>query len=250
MSHSRLVEEIIRDTDADWNLIGSTEPFVGVFPDGRFLRTNLDNATLEEFWNSGVAYIKQVIDVIEHVFRQPFEPDCALDFGCGVGRLTRPMSRVAKRVVGVDVSTGMLEEAKRHPHDNIEFLNRLPDYGFDWINSAIVLQHIPPERGSMIFEELLDHLLPGGILSVQVTLFRDQRAVNQTVEGARFVYWDGKNMRVLQGSQTSKGTMKMYDYDMNRILASTIAKGLKNYYLEHTDHGGSHGVIIYGHRPK
>ena len=43
----------------------------------------------------------------------------ALDFGCGVGRLTQALARRVARVVGADISPVMIDLARR--------LNRYPD---------------------------------------------------------------------------------------------------------------------------
>ena len=45
--------------------------------------------------------------------RPPGARDRALDFGCGVGRLTRALGDRFDAVVGVDISAGMVEQARR-----------------------------------------------------------------------------------------------------------------------------------------
>lgn len=39
----------------------------------------------------------------------------ALDVGCGTGASTRPLTRIARRVIGLDPSMAMLAQAGRHP---------------------------------------------------------------------------------------------------------------------------------------
>lgn len=43
----------------------------------------------------------------------PRERGVALDFGCGVGRLTRALAAFFDRATGVDISSSMIEEAKK-----------------------------------------------------------------------------------------------------------------------------------------
>src|SRR5262249_22579414 len=74
-----------------------------------------------------------------------------LDFGCGVGRLSRALAARFERCTAVDVSPRMLDVATRLNEDlpNIEVvLNDRPDLGlfesgsFDLVYSSIVLQHL------------------------------------------------------------------------------------------------------------
>ena len=85
----------------------------------------------------------------------------ALDFGCGVGRLTIPFAAYFDRLVGVDISPTMLEKlganCKAAGVENVTpCLTSDPweDEGpFDLINSYLVFQHLPDDR------QLADYLL-------------------------------------------------------------------------------------------
>jgi hypothetical protein len=168
----------MRDTDADWHEIGRKEPWYGVLATGKFLVRNMNADTISEFFASGREDMRPVVETIERLYGAGFKPERALDFGCGVGRLCFAMRDTAKHVTGVDVSHGMIEKAEGLRNEqrltNVEFLSSLPVGGtFDWINSYIVFQHIPPRRGVVILEDLLSVLRPGEVVSVQVTYFHD-----------------------------------------------------------------------------
>lgn len=75
------------------------------------LADNLTDETIDEFYSSGRAYIAHVGRVLSGIAPNGFAPEVALDFGCGVGRLTFAMAEQAKRVVGLDVAEGMLNVA-------------------------------------------------------------------------------------------------------------------------------------------
>jgi SAM-dependent methyltransferase len=102
----------------------------------------------------------------------------ALDFGCGVGRLTRALSANFDRCVGIDVSTEMVEQARKLNADreNLEFVvNVAPDLAdfdsgsFDLVYSSKVLQHMPGERQACAYvAEFLRLLRPGGIAIFQL----------------------------------------------------------------------------------
>ena len=74
----------------------------------------------------------------------------ALDFGCGVGRMTEALAEFFDNVVGVDISEEMVRLANQYRRrDNTEFVLvpqpplPFPDKEFDCVYSTIVIQHIP-----------------------------------------------------------------------------------------------------------
>lgn len=80
----------------------------------------------------------------------PAGRDCALDFGCGIGRLTRALSSHFTHVIGTDISESMLRRAAElDPICNISFVANSTDSlpfatcSFDLVYTAIVLQHVP-----------------------------------------------------------------------------------------------------------
>jgi SAM-dependent methyltransferase len=106
---------------------------------------------VEEFLATGEAEIAHVLESAERL-GLPARRERALDFGCGVGRLTRALGGRFDRAVGVDISAGMVEQAQRLHADEpaCEFrVNDAPDLAafdtdsFDLVYSSIVLQHLP-----------------------------------------------------------------------------------------------------------
>ena len=84
----------------------------------------------------------------------------ALDFGCGVGRLTRALAAHFDSCDGVDVAASMIDRARelndngervRFHHNDTPDLRLFGDESFDFILALIVLQHMEPElmRGYM-----------------------------------------------------------------------------------------------------
>jgi trans-aconitate methyltransferase len=80
----------------------------------------------------------------------------ALDYGCGVGRLTRPLSERFQQVIGVDISSAMLEEARRNladrPNVSYELASSQSNRPVDFVLSKIVFQHIPPRAALRTLE--------------------------------------------------------------------------------------------------
>jgi SAM-dependent methyltransferase len=105
------------------------------------------------------------------------EQASVLDIGCGTGNLALrlPEKGTLSRVVGVDLSEGVLEIARRHARDRqlgyFEFLQAnardLPfaDDEFDAVVSNMVFQLIPDQRKA--FSEAARVLKPSGVALLQ-----------------------------------------------------------------------------------
>ena len=241
---------MIRDTDADWDIIAKHEPFFGVLADDRFRRDNLTPAAQDEFYETGRRDIEHVARVLASLNGNVFAPTSAIDFGCGVGRLTFAMTEYANRVVGVDVAAGMREIAEREATAReiagIELRADLPVTPVDWVNSLIVFQHIPPERGYLVLEELIALLAPGGFFSVQLTFFRDKRHTPEIARDLADFRYDGSRVELLSVEDSEHGSMSMYDYDLNRVMRLLYVAGINPVTAQHTDHGGCHGAWLFG----
>jgi len=100
----------------------------------------------------------------------------ALDFGCGVGRLTQSLASLFERCVGVDIAQSMIDQARRfnrHGAKCTYVLNDFPDLRrfksgtFDLIYTEHVLQHIHPRVSLGYVREFVRVLAPGGLLAFQ-----------------------------------------------------------------------------------
>ncbi len=243
---------MVRDTDADWNAIATNEPFFGVLANDQYRRHNLDERAVEEFYASGRADIEHVIAMLRRVTGEKVKPQLALDFGCGVGRLTFAMRDYARRAVGVDVADAMLDIARERAESRrlreIEFRSTLPDEPFDWVSSLIVFQHIPPQRGHELIEQLVERLAPGGLVSLQLTFFRDPNHRDELLRDIADYRYDGQRVELLSSPKPEVGAMSMYDYDLNRVFRTLYLGGVTSVLTEHTDHGGCHGTWLFGQK--
>lgn len=237
----------VRDTDADWEELGKTNPYFGVLTETRYLTDNLNDEAREEFFKSGEGDIAYAVSVLKRRYPD-FAPKSALDFGCGVGRLTRALAKVTGEAHGLDVSPSMLSEARRDAPEGVTFSHDIPERQFDWLVSIIVFQHIPPPRGYVLLRQLLQNLAPGGFITLQFTLYRD--AIHKDTGGGRFLidetFTDIANEEVSLAH--NKGVMLMHDYDLSKITGILFENGFNHYEVAHTDHGGFHGVFIHGRR--
>jgi SAM-dependent methyltransferase len=126
---------------------------------------------ISEFMATGDAEIAIVINHLAGIGHIPAFDGTALDFGCGVGRLTQPLAQRFASSIGVDISRQMIRNAEslnRYPHCRYLALSdsRLPfaDESFSFIYSNIVLQHVPRRYSVRYLREFVRVLEPGGIL--------------------------------------------------------------------------------------
>lgn len=241
-----------RDTDRDWRRLGETAPYWGVVSLPEFAGKELHGEARERFFASGGLDLAWFRAALEQRLGAQAEFSSALDFGCGVGRMLLPMRARAGRVAGVDVSDAMRAAAARHlaeaGHTDVA-LFRTPDEAaalgpYDWVNSYIVLQHIPPRRGYRLIAQIAAMVAPQGALSLHVTAFRDAAlaAPSPFRSPLRHLLW-----RMTMASRPA-GSVTMYDYDLSRVLAILARAGLGRFNLEHVAHGGHHGFMIYARR--
>jgi SAM-dependent methyltransferase len=238
-------------TDAAWEEWGRRDPYFGVITDPKFRSSQMSEQTKREFFDSGRWHVNYVMQVIRKYVDANFEPQRALEFGCGVGRLLIPFAGVAKEVIGVDVSASMLHEASRncveHGVTNANLL--LSDDAltaltgdFDLIHSCIVFQHIPVERGRSIFSRLLRHLRPGGVGAVQLTYSKAHFAASN---GIAPIEVQSAKMPSRSLPVNADPEIQMNAYNMNSILFVLQENGVAKFYADFTDHGGELGVFLF-----
>ena len=156
----------------DWDELASLDPYWSVLtePGKRF-----GGWDREEFLRSGETEIEGLM-VAARELGLPHAREAALDFGCGLGRLTRALARHFGQVWGVDISARMVEQAHalHRGVPNCTFQTTegplaFPSARFYLIYSVLVLQHLPTRaaiRGTV--RELVRPLRPGGLLCFQV----------------------------------------------------------------------------------
>ena len=163
----------LEHTQKTYEKLGREDPFYAVLTDERFRHNRWD---VPEFFATGEREVAQV-------FEQLQETDLAvprgraLDFGCGVGRLTQALATRFDRVTGVDIAESMAAKARElNQHgDRVEYvanaidnLRFLDDHSFDFVYSSITLQHVPPPANVRYVKEFLRILKPGGVAVFQV----------------------------------------------------------------------------------
>ena len=236
-----------------WEYYGGKDPYFGVKTVQEMRGDVLDDHGKESFFAGGEEYVGRIWKEIEENFERPFEPGRSLDFGCGVGRLAIPIARRSGTTVGVDISSGMLDEAQRNADEfgveNVAFvraddeLSRLTG-NFDFIHSFVVFQHIPPDKGVPIFRRLVDMLRKDGIGAIQF-----QYAASKSTSSEKIRY---KLYRDLPGAYAVRNLLlrkkqepliPMYPYDLNQVMLILQNAGCHKVAVRFSDHSVE-GVLV------
>ncbi len=158
----------------DWDDLAELDPFWAILSDPQKRHGQWD---LDEFLVHGQREVQALMETAG-TLGYPGGRDAALDFGCGVGRLTRALADVFGKCVGVDISAQMVERARVLNADkpNCSFVENTTDRlafaedgSFDLVYSYLVLQHLPSQSAiETCVRELIRVLRPGGLLVFQV----------------------------------------------------------------------------------
>lgn len=244
-------------TDRNWRRWGAEDPYYGVVSHPQFSGRNIDqNRNL--FFNSGEEFIARVLAKADRCFAGVRKNGFALDFGCGVARLTVPLARRFSHVDGLDVSPGMLEEARKNCKafglGNVQFYLSNGDFEhwprqYDFVNSYIVLQHIPLRRGYTIIGKLLDHVAIGGIAMLHVSLRRRLSPARAAAYQVRHKFpFAGYALNLLQGRHLFAPQMQMNEYDLVRVLDIFRRNKMNEVAITFENHRSVETAMIMGRK--
>jgi 2-polyprenyl-3-methyl-5-hydroxy-6-metoxy-1,4-benzoquinol methylase len=244
------------DSDKDWQYWGKEDPYYGVLSTNDFRRNSLD-ANLELFFFTGEQYISDRMNLIQQHFPTAAMGN-AFDFGCGVGRLAMPMARRYAKVVGLDISTHMIAEAilnsERFGCQNIEYksgnLSSINGNSlFDFINTFIVLQHIPVDRGLSYISKMASMLNDNGVINVHVTVDRQQTFVR------KFLYNVQKRItlvnmlaNIMRKRPLKDSLMQMNEYPFLEIMKIFEQNGIHSPIVTLDSHDGTLALTLLGQK--
>lgn len=231
-------------TDVAWTKWGKVDPYFAVLTDDRYRRSRINN-NMAAFFESGEEHMNAVMEHVDaRLVHQP--GDRALDFGCGVGRLMLPLLGRFDQVVGVDISDAMLAEAERNTavagHGRVEFHQGLATLAtqqqtFAFVNSYIVLQHIPAAQGLRIIRQLLDLVRSGGVVSLHVCVSRVGSAERTVKLLRRHVPGVQQAVNILKARALSEPVMEMNGYDLATVIAMMDDTGFGPALVQLEQHG-------------
>lgn len=180
----------LQSTRRHWNWFARTDPLWAVL-------TNPGKAEgrwrVEEFFATGQVAVAAELRWIQ-LHLPNLNHQRALDFGCGVGRLTQALAAHFTSVTGLDISEQMLALAREYNrqgervtllHNTRRDLRALPDNHFDLVMSDITLQHIAPRYARGYIAEFVRVCAPGGAISFQIPAY----VPPPVLERFKFSWW-------------------------------------------------------------
>ena len=241
------------DAAVDWQRYGDEDPYFGVLSDPRFKGKKLDEAARTDFMATGERHADNLLRIVGETLGE-FPRAMALDFGCGVGRLTQGLARHFATVVGLDVAEGMLAEARWNAEldslANLEYHSSLDPSqimprSYDLVHSYIVLQHIPVEIGEPIVAKLVDAVSEGGVGALHMTIMPASGQRRIAVQN-----WIKRNKitrmiaNVALRRPVNSPAMEMNLYRTERIVEILARSGIQRFSCLRVDDWGSIGLFI------
>ena len=162
--------EHVRKTYEEW---GREDPFQAVLTRKSRAKGGWDPA---EFFRTGEREVGQVMERLRELGLEA-GGGRALDFGSGLGRLSQALAGHFDEVVGLDISSSMVERARelnrhgervRYLVNARDDLAQLATASFDFVYSSITLQHVPPRYVRRYVPEFFRVLRPGGVAVFQM----------------------------------------------------------------------------------
>lgn len=230
----------------DWENIGKQEPYWGILSHPEKRKGQWD---LNDFFYSGELEIDALVKYLGELF-ELCDHNAALDFGCGVGRLTRRLAKYFNKVIGIDISNSMIELAAElnSGHSNCSFIHNPKDdlkiidsNSIDFLYSHITLQHIPNKFKINYFSDFCRILSPGGLL-----VFQCPSTYALSLIGIASFLLPIKLIRLIRVIKfQNKNVSEMHPIKRRKIETFFGQKGLK---ILKVDRDGSTGPHFIGYR--
>lgn len=172
---------MLERTGRYWEQVGREAPHWSVLTQDRF-RPDAIGTNLDTFYATGRNDAQLVEGVLTRHGIAPEALPRAVEFGCGVGRVTLALARLFDRVTGCDISATHLAlaaaQAEARIVDNVAWHRSTaaapmpPGQGWDFWFSRIVLQHNPPPVAAHLLRLAFAGLRPGGVAMFQMATHR------------------------------------------------------------------------------
>jgi ubiquinone/menaquinone biosynthesis C-methylase UbiE len=159
----------LKELQVHWDEFGKTDPLWAILTvEGK----RFGKWDPVEFFGKGEEDARAMMIHAER-YHLPRDRNKALDFGCGVGRLTQALCKYFDECHGVDIAASMIAKAeefnkhggKCHYHVNTASdLAMFQEGVFNFVCSDMVLQHMEPKYSGRYVAEFIRILAPGGLI--------------------------------------------------------------------------------------
>lgn len=152
------MENEIEKMQNNWNILAVNNPMWAI-------DASKEEWNEKEFYSMGRGIVSELLKDVK------YNPGFVLDFGCGIGRLSKHLDKIFKNVYGIDISEQMIKIASKNIKGvaffNLDELDKFDTAKFDVIVSYLVFQHIPQVITKQYIRELLGMLEPDGLFIFQ-----------------------------------------------------------------------------------
>lgn len=176
-----LLRRLFEHVNRSWQHLGETDPYWSVITAPEY-RGRPSPEHIARFFASGAAEADRLQKALARIGLRLDGKGRCLEYGCGLGRVTRHLAPHFAHTVGVDISSAHLVLARQLAEadhvqgiewrqlESLDHLSTLPEA--DFIYSVIVLQHNPPPVIDRVLTTFAQLLKPGGIAYFQVPTYR------------------------------------------------------------------------------
>jgi ubiquinone/menaquinone biosynthesis C-methylase UbiE len=220
-----------------WTTLGERDPLWAILSETDKKGGGWDQAA---FFQTGVDEIGQVLRTARSL--APVRYGSAVDFGCGVGRLSQALSMHFQRVVGVDIAESMIRSAvllNRLP-DRCEYIHNvaadlsvLPGNSADLIYSSITLQHVVPALARCYIREFFRVARPGALVIFQLPC-RPRSVVWHAIKSIAPIAVANMIWRLRTGSPEA---METYSMRENKVIRFVEQSGGEVLHVEDNQSG-------------
>jgi SAM-dependent methyltransferase len=172
-----IMAALVKRIQEQWTRLGEEDPHWSVLTDDRFRADRITDEARAAFNKSGAKHAR-LISLFEERTGVSASKGVCIELGCGVGRVTRYLSEIFDKVIGLDISPGNLALCNAYLEQvgvtNVETrqISGLADFEalpeVDFFFSMIVLQHNSPPIQKAILDIILGKIKPGGGVLFQI----------------------------------------------------------------------------------
>ena len=240
--------------ERDWVRLGALDPYFGVISDANLKKDAITDEQRQRFFEGGVVDAGNVMSAAASLFGVS-EGEKALDFGCGVGRITLGLAPYFGEILGIDISPGMLAEARLAAEArgvrNATFRlssEGIPPETFDLVHTYIVLQHIPQAEGERVISKLVEATKVGGVGALHFLIDRPHSLKYRM----RQLVKNNVQLRQIGNVAAGRGwnypAMQMNAYSFPRVVEILSARGVENFTCFRVDDWGHVGLFLFYRR--
>ena len=230
----------LNDLRRNWERMGREDPLSAVCTT---LRSKGGRWDTDDFFAYGADEVSKILGQLRRV--QALQVRHALDFGCGVGRLTQALALEYPDAVvtGIDLSPSMIAHAQRFAKERhcagCRFvvndgpdLKMLADGSFDLVLAELTLLHMEPRYSLGYIREFMRVLRPGGMAIFEVPEPTRRQALREMIPAPLVAV--GNKLRTIR-----RPMMEMYGLSRQQVLETVHEAG--GHVLATYDRGSEHG---------